>query len=107
MQRIKKGDTVEVIAGKDLGVRGEVLRVLPKEDRVIIKGVNIVKKHEKARMRGAQQIPAQIVATEAPIHLSNAMFVCPKCSQASRVGFRLNAEGNKLRFCKKCNAETE
>jgi large subunit ribosomal protein L24 len=105
MQRIKKGDTVEVIAGKDLGERGEVLAVLPKEDRVVVQGVNTLKRHRKARQSGNQQIPAQIVEFEGPIHLSNVMVVCPTCGKSSRVGFRVRDDGFKVRVCKKCNAD--
>ena len=105
MQRVKKGDTVEVIAGKDVGERGEVIAVLPKEDRVIVNGVNIMKKHEKARQVGNQQIPAQIVEFDAPLHLSNVQPVCPSCGQKTRVGFRFREDGYKTRFCKKCNAD--
>ena len=107
MQRIKKGDTVEVIAGKDLGERGEVLSVLPKEDRVIVGGINVMKKHQRARQAGNQQIPAQIVEFDAPMHLSNVMLVCPQCTERTRVGFNTRDDGYKVRVCKKCNAEIE
>lgn len=107
MQRIKKGDTVEVIAGKDNGERGEVLSVLPKEDRVVVQGVNLAKKHQKARQAGRQQVPAQIVDFNAPIHLSNVMLVCPSCSKAVRVGFRVRDDGYKVRVCRNCSAEIE
>ena len=107
MQRIKKGDTVEVIAGKDLGERGEVLVVLPKEDRVVVQGVNTLKRHRKARQSGNQQIPAQIVEFEGPIHLSNVMVVCPSCDKATRVGFRFKDDGHKVRFCKACDSDID
>jgi large subunit ribosomal protein L24 len=107
MQRIKKGDTVQVIAGKDLGERGEVLAVLPKEDRVVVNGVNIAKKHQKARQVGNQQIPAQIVEFNAPLHLSNVMLVCPNCNEATRVGYRYTDDGRKTRFCKKCDGNVD
>lgn len=107
MQRIKKGDTVEVIAGKDIGDRGEVIAVLPKEDRVIVNGVNIMKKHQKARQAGNQQVPAQIVEFDAPIHLSNVMLVCPSCGERTRVGFSIREDGYKTRVCKKCNEEID
>lgn len=107
MQRIKKGDTIEVIAGKDLGERGEVLSVLPKEDRVVVQGVNILKKHRKARQAGNQQIAAQIVEFEGPIHLSNVLLVCPSCSKKTRVGFRVRDDGYKVRVCKQCNSDIE
>jgi len=107
MQRIKKGDTVEVIAGKDLGERGEVLVMIPKEDRVVVQGVNHLKRHRKARQAGSQQIPAQIVEFEGPIHLSNVMLVCPSCGKKTRVGFRVRDDGFKVRVCKQCNSDIE
>lgn len=105
MQKIRKGDTVEVIAGKDLGERGEVLGMFPKEDRVMVQGVNIVKRHRKARQAGTRQIPAQIVEMEGRLHVSNVMVVCPSCSQKTRVGIRTRDDGQRVRFCKKCNSE--
>jgi large subunit ribosomal protein L24 len=107
MQRIKKGDTVEVIAGKDLGERGEVMDVMPKQDRVVVSNVNQMKRHRKARQLGNQQIPAQIVEFDAPLHLSNVMLVCPKCDQKTRVGYRTKDNGFKVRFCKKCQSDIE
>ncbi len=107
MQRIKKGDTVEVVAGKDLGERGRVVTVLPKKNRVVVEGINTLKKHEKARQVGNQQIPAQIVDFDAPIHLSNVMLVCPSCEKRTRVNYRVREDGYKVRVCKKCNADIE
>ncbi|MEZ4668331.1 MAG: 50S ribosomal protein L24 [Anaerolineae bacterium] len=107
MQRIKKGDKVEVIAGKDLGERGEVITVMPKEDRLVVSGVNIGKKHEKARQVGNRQIQAQIVEFNAPLHISNVMVVCPSCDKASRVGFRFTDDGRKVRFCKACDSDID
>lgn len=107
MQRIKKGDTVEVIAGKDLGERGEVVDLVKKENRVVVSGVNVMKKHQKARQAGRQQVQAQILDFNAPLHLSNVMLVCPKCDKKTRVGYRIHDDGSKTRFCKKCNAEID
>jgi large subunit ribosomal protein L24 len=107
MRKIKKGDKVEVIAGKDLGERGEVVTVMVKDSRVVVSGVNIGKKHEKARQVGNRQIPAQIVEFNAPLHVSNVMLVCPSCDKASRVGFRFKDDGRKVRFCKACNADID
>jgi large subunit ribosomal protein L24 len=107
MQRIKKGDTVEIIAGKDLGERGEVKAVYPKENRVLVDGINIVKRHQKARQQGNQQIPAQILEKEAALDLSNVMLVCPSCSKRTRVGYRVREDGRKVRACKKCGADIE
>jgi large subunit ribosomal protein L24 len=105
MQKIQKGDTVEVIAGKDITERGEVMEVIKKENRVVVSGVNVMKKHQKARQAGRQQVQAQIVDFNAPIHISNVMVVCPKCDKATRVGIRTRDDGSRTRFCKKCNAE--
>ncbi|MAS37642.1 MAG: 50S ribosomal protein L24 [Anaerolineaceae bacterium] len=107
MQRIQKGDTVEVVAGKDIGERGEVTSVLVKENRVVVEGVNILKKHQKAQQAGRQQVQAQIVEFEGPIHLSNVMLVCPSCDKASRIGYRYKDDGFKTRFCKKCNSDID
>jgi large subunit ribosomal protein L24 len=106
MQKIKSGDTVEVIAGRDKGERGQVLSVLPKENRVLVERVNIVKKHQKPQQAGRQQIKG-IIEFEAPINLSNVMLVCKSCDQRTRIGFRFADEGRKVRFCKKCGQEVE
>jgi large subunit ribosomal protein L24 len=107
MQRIKKGDTVEVIAGKDKGERGRVVTMLLKKNRVVVEGVNVLKRHEKAKQVGNQQIPAQIVEFDAPLHLSNVMLVCESCDAKTRVGFKVRDDGYKVRVCKKCGAEIE
>ena len=107
MQRIKKGDTIEVIAGKDLGERGEVVTVMVKEDRVVVGGVNVGKKHETAKQIGSRQIPAQIMEFNSPLHISNVMVVCPTCDKASRIGFRFKDDGRKVRFCKACDTDID
>lgn len=107
MQRIKKGDTVEVIAGKDKGVRGAVLRVIPKKDRVVIERVNVVKKHQKPVQAGRGQVQPGIIEFEAPIHLSNVMIVCTQCSEKTRVGYRMTDDGRKVRVCRKCGADID
>jgi len=107
MQRIKKGDTVEVIAGKDIGVRGEVLRVLPKDNRVVVAQVNIAKKHQRPMQAGRQQVQPGIIEFEAPLHLSNVMLICTQCHERTRVGFRVNEEGNKVRVCRKCGDDID
>lgn len=108
MQRVQQGDTVEVIAGRDKGLRGEVVRVLVRKDRVIVNGVNILKRHRKARPGpGGQQIPAQIMDFEAPLHLSNVMLVCEHCDERTRVGYRITDDDKKTRYCKKCDSNIE
>jgi large subunit ribosomal protein L24 len=94
--RIRKGDTVLVISGAARGRRGEVLRVLPKENRAVVQGVNVVKKHTKPV--GVSQ-PGGIVEVEAPLHLSNLKLIDPKTDKPTRVGFRIDG-GNKVRIAK-------
>ncbi len=95
--RIRSGDTVEVIAGKNKGVRGEVLRVFPRAERALVAGVNIATKHTKPRGMGQ---PGGIVREEASIHLSNVMLVDPKSEKRTRVGFRVLEDGRKVRVAK-------
>ncbi len=103
MNRIKKGDTVQVITGEDKDVRGEVLRVLAKDNRVVVSKVNIVTKHQSAQRAGRSQMQGGRIQFEAPIHVSNVMLVCPKCDQATRVGYAV-VDDRKVRVCHKCDA---
>jgi len=107
MQRIKTGDMVVVTAGKDKGVEGEVIRVDVKSGRVVIEGVNVVKKHQKATQAGRQQIQPGIIEFEAPINASNVMPICPSCGERTRVGFRYHDDGIKVRFCRKCDEDID
>jgi large subunit ribosomal protein L24 len=107
MNRIKKGDTVKVIAGKELGQQGIVLRILTKEDRVVVESLNLVKRHQRAQQAGNRQVQGGIVEKEAPLHLSNVMLVCTQCKQGTRVGFRINEEGRKVRVCKHCKQDID
>ncbi len=102
MNRIKKGDMVEVIAGDDIGTRNTVLRVLPKEDRVVVSKVNIVTKHQRPVRAGRSQMQAGRIQFEVPIHISNVMLVCPHCDRATRVGYTTREDGTKVRVCRKC-----
>ena len=95
--RIRKGDTVEVIAGVSKGMRGEVLSVLPKDDRAVVQGVNIAKRHTKPRGMGE---PGGIVEREATIHMSNLMLVDPTSEKRTKVGFRVLEDGRKVRVAK-------
>ena len=97
--KIRKGDEVLVITGKDKGKRGKVLRVIRKENRVVVEGVNIIKKHVKPRGMGQT---GGIIQQEAPIHISNVMLICTKCGKPTRVGFRILEDKTKVRICKKC-----
>ncbi len=105
--KIKKGDRVAIIAGKDLGAEGRVLEVLPRQGRVIVEGVARVTRHEKVRMsprgRGGQE--GGIMHKEAPIDISNVALMCPT-DGATRVGYRIEeGSGAKVRVCKKCGTE--
>ena len=99
--KIKKGDTVVVLAGKDRGRSGEVLRVIPKENRAVVSGVNQIRKHQKQ----TQNQEAGIVSREAPIHLSNLALADPKDGKATRVGFMVKDDGTKVRVAKRSGAE--
>ena len=104
MNRIKKGDTVEVIAGDDRQMRGEVMRVLLQDKRVVVSGVGMVIKHQSAQRAGRSQMQGGRIQFEAPINLSNVMLVCPECEEPTRVGFVIHEDGSKERVCKKCQA---
>jgi large subunit ribosomal protein L24 len=95
--KIKKGDRVVVLAGRDKGRSGEVVRVQPKEARAIVRGVNTVKRHQK---QSAKQ-QAGIITKEAPIHLSNLAIADPKNNKPTRVGFKILTDGRKVRFAKR------
>ena len=97
---IRKDDTVLVIAGKDRGKQGKVRFAFPDKKRVMVEGVNFIKKHSKARGAAKQ---AGIIEREAPIPVSNVMLVCSKCNKPARIGFRFLADGRKVRFCRACD----
>ncbi len=98
---VKKDDQVIVISGKDKGTTGKVLKAVPETGRVYVEGVNIVKKHQKAR---TQTDPSGIIEREGSVDASNVKIVCPKCGKATRVSYVVNADGSKDRVCKKCGA---
>jgi len=103
--KIKKGDTVVVIAGEDIGTEGVVQRIVPKDDRLVVSGVNVITKHQKPVQTGRGQVRAGRIQYEAPVHISNVMLVCPQCKEPTRVGFAVNENDVKTRVCKKCQAE--
>ena len=99
--KIRKGDTVQVIAGKDVGKVGEVTRVLLETDKVIVDGVNVAKRHQratKATMQGG------IIDKDMPIHVSNVAIVCTSCGKHSRIGYRMDGD-TKVRVCRKCGKD--
>ena len=97
---IRKNDSVLVITGKDRGKRGRVLKVLPDKNRLIVEGVNIVKRHTKPNP--GKQVKAGIVARVAARHASNVQIVCPECGIQTRIGHKLLGDGRKVRVCRKC-----
>ena len=104
--RIRAGDTVEVISGEDRGMRGTVRIADPRKNKVIVEGVNIVTKHQRAIPAGRQQTPGGRIEFEAPIDVSNVMLVCPSCQDRTRVGYAVSEDG-KIRVCKKCEAQID
>lgn len=102
--RIKKNDTVMVIAGRERGKTGKVLRVIPERSRALIEQLNVVKRHQKAR---GPQSAAGIVEKEAPLHLSNLMIMCDKCNAPVRMGKRLLDDGHSVRVCRRCGEQLD
>lgn len=99
--KVKKGDEIIIIAGKDRGRKSKILRVFPKENKVLVEGVNLRKKHQRPRKSGEK---GQIVEIPAPLDISDVKLICPKCGKAVRVGFKV-LEKKKYRVCKKCGQE--
>ncbi|OGO30492.1 MAG: 50S ribosomal protein L24 [Chloroflexi bacterium RBG_16_56_11] len=102
--KIRKDDTVLVIAGKDRGKKGKVRFAYPRKQQVIVEGVNFVKKHSKARGAARQ---AGIIDLEAPLDISNVMLLCNKCSKPGRIGMKKLEDGRKARFCRACGEVIE
>lgn len=98
--RLKKNDTVQVIAGRDAGKQGKVLKVLPDKNRVIVQGVGFVKRH--TRPNPQRNIKGGIAEREAPIHASNVMVICGECSKRTRIGSKLMGDGTRVRICRHC-----
>lgn len=96
---VKKGDLVVVIAGKDKGKSGRVIKVMPKEEKVVVERINLVKKHVRPGPATGQ---GGILEVEAPIHVSNVMPLCPNCNRPTRVGKKFLEDGTKVRVCKRC-----
>ncbi len=96
---VKKGDLVVVIAGKDRGKSGRVIKVIPKEEKVVVERINLVKKHVRPGPTTGQ---GGILEVEAPIHVSNVMPLCPNCNRPTRVGRKFLEDGTKVRVCKRC-----
>lgn len=102
MYKIKKGDTVKILLGKDNGKTGTVERILVKDGKVLVNGINLFKRH----VRAFKGVEGGIIDLPKPLNLSNVSLVCPSCKKATRVGFKL-ADTGKVRVCKKCGKEIE
>lgn len=104
MQRIKRDDLVLVIVGKDRGKQGQVRQVLLRENRLVVQGVNMIKRHMRPRAMGTR---AGIIEKEAPIQASNVMIICKSCSKPVRVGVRVRPDGIKSRVCRSCGEDID
>ena len=100
--KIKKGDRVRVLTGKDRGKEGEVMRAIPEKQKLIVDGVNVAKKHQRATSATMQ---GGIIDKDMPIPVANVAIVCPACGKATRVGYGTGTDGSKVRVCKKCGGE--
>jgi large subunit ribosomal protein L24 len=98
--KIRKNDTVLIIAGKDKGKKGKIRRALPKEEKVLVEGLNVIKRHSKTKGQARQ---AGIIELEAPLKVSKVMLICTKCTKPARVGYRLLEDGKKARVCRACS----
>ncbi len=101
MKKIKKGDTVQILLGKDRGKNGNVERVLIKDKKLVVGGLNTYKRH----VRRYQEIEGGVIDITKPVDISNVALVCPTCKKATRVGFVVDKDGKKMRVCKKCKGE--
>ena len=99
--KLRKGDRVKVIAGKDVGKDGVIMRVIPEKNRVIVEGVNVAKKHQRPTRATMQ---AGIIDKDMPIHASNVALICGTCG-ATRLGYRVDDSGKKIRICRKCQGD--
>ena len=102
---IRKNDNVVVVAGKDRGKRGRVLQVVPDKNRVVVEGVNFIKKHTRPNPQA--NIKGGIVQREASLHASNVQIVCPECGTPTRIGRQLLGDGRKVRVCRKCDGAVD
>ncbi len=102
---VRKNDSVIVVAGKDRGKKGRVLKVFPKRNRVVIEGVNFVKRHTRPNPRA--NVKGGIVEREASVHASNVQIVCPECGAPTRIGRQILGDGRKVRICRKCDGAVD
>ena len=98
---VRKNDNVLVTTGKDRGKKGRVIRLVPEKNRLVVEGVNLIKRH--TRPNPAKNVKGGVVQREAALHASNVQLVCPECGAATRVGHKVLADGRKVRICRKCD----
>jgi large subunit ribosomal protein L24 len=99
--KIRKGDQIQIISGKDRGKRGKVMRAIPAAGKIVVEGLNLVKRHKRPRKGGEK---GQRIEVPSPVSISNVMIVCPNCGKLARIGHKITKE-NKIRICKKCGSE--
>ena len=99
MRNVRKGDQVKVITGNERGKEGEVLQVFVKQDRILVRGINFTKRHQRPT---ARQREGGIIEREGSIHISNVLVICPECDRPTRVGFKRTEDGAKMRVCRQC-----
>ena len=104
MRKIRRNDNVLVTTGKERGKQGQVREVLTEKERVIIQGINLIKRHQRQR---SETSPGGIIEKEAPIHVSNVKVICPACQKPTRVGFRVRSDGAKVRVCRSCQQDVD
>jgi large subunit ribosomal protein L24 len=104
MRKIRRDDQVLVTSGKERGKRGQVREVLVKHERVVVQGLNMVKRHQRQRN---EREPAGIIEKEAPIHISSVKLICTSCQKPARVGFRVRSDGVKVRVCRLCGEDVD
>ncbi len=102
--KLKTGDTVMVIAGKDVGTQAKIAKVFPGENRIIVEGVATAKRHQRPT---GQTMQGGVIDKDMPINASNVMIMCPSCGLPTKIGFRFDDDGNKYRVCRKCEGELE
>jgi large subunit ribosomal protein L24 len=107
MKKIRRNDTVLVTTGKDRGKTGVVRQVLPKRQRVVVDGINMIRKHQRPTQQAGVPAPGGIVSREAPLAISNVMVVCKECQKATRTGLRVRPDGVKVRVCKRCGVDID
>ena len=107
MNKVRRNDTVLVISGKDRGKTGVVRQVLTKNGRIVVEGINLVKKHQRPTQQAGVPTPGSILTREAPLDASNLMLVCKECGKATRTGARVRPDGAKVRVCKRCGADVD